>query len=448
MSLHQPPFLNNHQFTSKMTKITSVLLLLLLFLVSSSTAEIKTITITSDTRQLILFERFGFTYPGHVSIAVSSVSVAAPSPPPDPSSLGFFLITKESLLHALTGIKHSPSFCFLNSPYTERLFTFRNLSPPPAASFNRTFPVTISNEYSLYFANCAAGSSVTMTVNTKFYNLNRNGSPNYLSSGQTYLPSLFFLFSIAYFSFLAFWLYLCHVTKHYLHWVHLFMALLLLAKALSLLFSAVDKYLVQVSGVSRGWDVLFFIFHSIRVVLFFTVVVLVGTRWTFLHPLARGRGKKVIFVVIPLQVMGSVAFVVVQKTGPYMKEWVIWNLLFLLLDFGSCFLIFFLVVWSLGTLAEIFPLARGKAAMELHYSSVIMMRWFYKVVIGYLFLTRVLLVPLRIVVAYNKYEWVSYLVEETYSFVFCGVMFYLFRLLHNDAIGDEKEEEVCESDVK
>ncbi|QCD93742.1 protein GPR107-like [Vigna unguiculata] len=430
-----------------MTKIASAVLLLL-FLVSSSTAEIKTITITSDSRHLILFETFRFTYPGHVSIAVSSVFVAASSPPPDPSSQGFFLITKESLLHVLTGIKHNPNFCFLDSPYTQNLFTFRDLSPPPAASFNRTFPVTISNSYSLYFANCAAGSSVTMAVHTEFYNLNRNGSPNYLSFGQTHLPAVFFLFSIAYFSFLAFWLYLCHVTKHYLHRIHLFIALLLLMKALSLLFSAVDMYVVQVSGISRGWDVLFFIFHTIRVVLFFIVVVLVGTRWTFLHPFARGRGKKVIFVVIPLQVMASVALAVVHKTGPYIKDWFIWNLVFLLLDFGSCFLIFFLVVWSLRTLGEITPIAQGKAAMELHEFSVIMMRWFYKVVIGYLLLTRVVLVPLRIIVAYDdKYEWVSYLVEETFSFVFCGVMFYVFRLLHNNAISDEKEEE-CEIDIK
>jgi len=86
--------------------------------------------------------------------------------------------------------------------------------------------------------------------------------------------------------------------------------------------------------------------------------------------------------------------------------------------------------------------------MELHEFSVIMMRWFYKVVIGYLLLTRVVLVPLRIIVAYDdKYEWVSYLVEETFSFVFCGVMFYVFRLLHNNAISDEKEEE-CEIDIK
>lgn len=56
-------------------------------------------------------------------------------------------------------------------------------SPPP--TFSHSYPVTISNEYSLFFPNCAPETSITVTVHTEFNNLNPDGSRNYLSSGQT-----------------------------------------------------------------------------------------------------------------------------------------------------------------------------------------------------------------------------------------------------------------------
>jgi len=173
------------------------LIILLLFLFSPSTVEIKSLTISSDTRPMILFEKFRFTHKGHMSIAVSSVSVGVVSSAVQPewSRLGFFLVSEESLLQVLMEIQQNPSFCILDSHYIFVLFTFRDLSPPPTASFNRSYPVTSPNEYSLFFANCAPETSVSMVVHTEAYNLNSDASRDYLSAGQTQLPSLYFLFS-------------------------------------------------------------------------------------------------------------------------------------------------------------------------------------------------------------------------------------------------------------
>ncbi|KAG5099678.1 hypothetical protein JHK82_044730 [Glycine max] len=44
---------------------------------SPSTTEIKTLTITSDTRPMILLEKFSFTHTGNMSISVSSIFVVA-----------------------------------------------------------------------------------------------------------------------------------------------------------------------------------------------------------------------------------------------------------------------------------------------------------------------------------------------------------------------------------
>ncbi|KAG4982063.1 hypothetical protein JHK87_026812 [Glycine soja] len=427
---------------SKMVFITGVLTVVVLLLLSPSTAEIKTITITSDTRPLILFEKFGFTYPGRVAIAASSVAVVAPSSQSNLSRLGFFLISEKSLPQFIIEMEQNPTFCILNSPYTSHLFTFLDLPPPPA-TFNRSYSVTISDEYSLFFANCVPESSVSMEIHTEFFNLNRDASRNYLSSGHTNLPSLLFLFSFAYFSFfLAFSLYPRHVSKRSLERIHLLMPQLLLATGLSHLFAALDMHHVKLTG-THGWDVFFFNFDLIRVVLLFSAVILVGTRWTFLHPLVRERGKKVLFLVIPLQVLACCAYSVIHDTGPYIINWVTWNHVFLLLDLISCFAVVFLVVWSMRSLRKI---TEGEPAAAMKFSLI---KRFNLVVIGYLFFTRFVMFAFKTVLSY-EYQWVSNLVEETATLVFCIAMFYVFGLLEKDeysVIGDE-EEQVSEIVVK
>ncbi|KAL5136868.1 Protein GPR107 [Glycine soja] len=427
------------------TTAVATLLLLLFFFISPSAAEIKTLTITSDTRPMILLEKFGFTHTGHVSISVSSVFVVASGgSQPDPSRLGFFLLSEESLLQVLIEIQQNPSFCVLDSRYTMHLFTFRELSPPPSASANHTSPVTIPNEYSLFFANCAPETSVSMLVHTELYNLDADSehSRDYLSAGQTQLPTLYSLFSFAYFAFLALWIYICYSNKLSLHRIHLLMAALLLMKALNLLSAAEDKHYVKVTGTPHGWDVLFYIFQFFRVVLLFTVIVLVGTGWSFLKPFLQEREKKVLMIVIPLQVLANVASVVIGETGPFIKDWVTWNQVFLLVDIICCCAIIFPIVWSIRSLRETSK-TDGKAARNL--AKLTLFRQFYIVVIGYLYFTRIVVFALKTIAAY-KYQWVSNLAEEAASLAFYVVMFYMFRPVERNEyfVLDEEEEEAAE----
>ncbi|WJZ93225.1 hypothetical protein VitviT2T_012181 [Vitis vinifera] len=415
----------------------SVLLLLLPFV----TAEIKTLTITADSRPMILFEKFGFTHTGHVTVSVSGVSVASTLSSPDPSRLGFFLLSEESLLQVLMELQQNPSFCVLDSQYILSLFTFRDLSPPPHASFNQSYPVSSPNEYSLFFANCAPESQVTMSVRTTVYNIDNGKTKDYLSAGQTQLPALYFLFSLAYFAFLVFWIHTCYRNKRSVHRIHMLMAGLLLMKALNLICAAEDKHYVKVTGTPHGWDVLFYIFQFIRVVLLFTVIVLVGTGWSFLKPFLQEKEKKVLMIVIPLQVLANVASVVIGETGPFIKDWVTWNQVFLLVDIVCCCAIIFPIVWSIRSLRETSK-TDGKAARNL--AKLTLFRQFYIVVIGYLYFTRIVVFALRTIAAY-RYQWVSNAAEEIASLAFYLVMFYMFQPAEKNEyfVLDEEEEEAA-----
>ncbi|KAL3642529.1 Protein CANDIDATE G-PROTEIN COUPLED REPTOR 7 [Castilleja foliolosa] len=400
-----------------MTKLLFSLFVLLLITLTS--AEIKNLKISSDSRPMILFERFGFTHTGHTTITVSSVSVMSSVGSPDPSRLGFFFLSEESLIQILLELQSNPSFCVLDSKYIHPLFTFRDLSLPPDSSFNQTYPITSPNEYSLFFANCAPESTVSMNVRTELYNLDGLGrEKDYLSAGLTQLPSLYFFFSVLYFAFLAYWIYISLQNKHSVHRIHLLMGVLVVMKALNLLSAAEDKHYVKVTGTPHGWDVLFYIFQFIRVVLLFTVIVLIGTGWSFLKPFLQEKEKKVLMIVIPLQVLANIASIVIGETGPFIKDWVTWNQV------------------SLRETSK----TDGKAARNL--AKLTLFRQFYIVVIGYLYFTRIVVFALRTIAAY-KYQWVANAAEEIASLAFYAIIFYMFRPVEKNeyfALDDDEEE--------
>ncbi|XP_022888620.1 protein GPR107-like [Olea europaea var. sylvestris] len=428
-----------------MTKLLHFLLPILLFftILRPIAAEIKSLKINSDSRSMILFERFGFTHTGQVTISVSSVSVISSLASPDPSRLGFFLLAEESLIQVLVELRQNPSFCVLDSKYIHLLFTFRDLSPPPHSSFNHSYPITSPNEYSLFFANCAPESTVSMDVHTELYNLDGRGHvKDYLSAGLTLLPGLYFFFSVLYFAFLAIWVHVCLRNKKSVHRIHAVMGLLVIMKALNLLSAAEDKHYVKITGTPHGWDVLFYIFQFIRVVLLFSVIVLIGTGWSFLKPFLQEKEKKVLMIVIPLQVLANVASIVIGETGPFIKDWVTWNQVFLLVDIICCCAIIFPIVWSIRSLRETSK-TDGKAAKNL--AKLTLFRQFYIVVIGYLYFTRIVVFALRTISAY-KYQWVANATEEIASLAFYAVIFYMFRPVEKNEyfVLDDDEEEAAE----
>ncbi|KAJ4970416.1 hypothetical protein NE237_003515 [Protea cynaroides] len=429
---------HNSQMMDK--NIFSLLLFLSLLLLPFASAEIKNLKITADSRGMILFEKFGFTHTGHVTITVSDVSYSSSLSQPDLSRFGFFLLSDEALIQVLLEAEPNPNFCVLDSLYISHLFTFKDVSLSNQ-SFSHTYPVIAPDEYSLYFANCAPESQVTMAVRTEIYNTD-SGVKDYLSAGLTQLPMLYFLFSLAYFIFLGCWIYVCYSNRLSLHRIHLLMAALLLMKALNLISAAEDKHYVKVTGTPHGWDVLFYIFQFLRVVLLFTVIVLIGTGWSFLKPFLQEKEKKVLMIVIPLQVLANLASVVIGETGPFIKDWVTWNQVFLLIDIVCCCAIIFPIVWSIRSLRETSK-TDGKAARNL--AKLTLFRQFYIVVIGYLYFTRIVVFALKTIAAY-KYQWVSSAAEETANLFFYLTMFYMFRPIEKNEyfVIDDEEEEAAE----
>ena len=425
-------------------------------------AEIKKESFREDPRSSIMFEKFGFSKSGAVRIIVSGAAVSSPVVRPDNGQLGFFLLSDESLLHAIdeaqegrtrekraaatNGGGEDPdggsvsAGCVLNSPYVKKLFTFKNLK---GGHYNKSFPVTRPDEYTLFFANCAPEALVSMTVRTEMYNVNADGSKDYLPVGQAPLPAIYGFFAFCYAAFLAAWGYLTlsrdRVSAHQIH--HL-MSGLLVARLLYCLSAAEDQHYIRVTGTPHGWDVAFYLFQLVKGVILFAVIALVGTGWSFLKPVLQDREKKVLMAVIPLQVTANIAAAVIGETGPFMQGWVTWNQILLFVDVTCCCAVLFPVVWSIRSLRETSK-TDGKAARNL--SKLTLFRQFYVVVIGYLYFTRIVVYALKTVASY-KYRWVSILAEEMATLAFYLFMFYTFRPAEKSHCFslDEDEEEAAE----
>jgi G protein-coupled receptor 107 len=149
---------------------------------------------------------------------------------------------------------------------------------------------------------------------------------NYLSVGQSAVPAIYTVSAIAYFVFLAVWLYISLIQNRLsAHRIHHLMSGLLLVRSFYLLSAAEDQHYIRITGLPHGWDVAFYLFQLLKGVLLFAVIVLIGTGWSFLKPFLQDKEKKVLMVVIPLQVVANIASAVMGETGPFILNYVTWN---------------------------------------------------------------------------------------------------------------------------
>nr|GMC77227.1 protein GPR107-like [Ipomoea batatas] len=386
--------------------------------------EIKKTNIVDDSRPIILFERFGFALNGHVTVSVENVLYRSKhqNAKLNPSSMGFFLVSDASFPRILNESSYTEAFCVLSSQYVKPVFKFDELSP--VSSHNATLVIGEEpDEYNLIFGNCQREFHVSMKVFTEMYNVDGDEEKDFLPAGQTELPMIYFLFFAIYVCFLAVWGFVCLKQPQTVKKIHIIMLALLVFKALRMICAAEDKMFIRKTGTPHGWDVAFYVFGFLKGITLFTVIILIGTGWSFLKPYLQEREKRLLMFAIPLQVMENIAAVVIAETGPAKKEWLVWNETFLLIDVVCCCTIFFPIFWSIRSLREASG-TDGKASRNLE--KLTLFKQFYVVVVAYLYFTRFGVAMIGNAVSY-MHEWVVAAAAETVNLVFYLFIFYNFR---------------------
>lgn len=412
-------------------------------LLSLSSAEIRFNEIRNDNRPIIPFDEFGFTHRGRLELNVSKISLSKSNPDLDFSKVGFFLCTQDSWLHVLQQLEDGEITCALQSDLIKHVFTFNNLNGK--SEYNTIYSENDADQYTLVFANCLQQLKVSMDVRSAMYNLEgRSNNRDYLSAGKTILPRIYFLFSLIYFTLAGLWIHVLYRKRLTVFRIHFFMLAVVVLKAVNLLCEAEDKSYIKRTGSAHGWDVLFYMFSFLKGITLFTLIVLIGTGWSFLKPYLQDKEKKVLMIVIPLQVVANIAQVVIDETGPYGQDWITWKQVFLLVDVVCCCAVLFPIVWSIKNLREA-ARTDGKAAVNL--MKLTLFRQYYIVVICYIYFTRVVVYGLETITSY-KYLWTSVVAGELATLAFYVFTGYKFKPeAHNPyfVIDDEEEEAAAEA---
>jgi hypothetical protein len=275
----------------------------------------------------------------------------------------------------------------------------------------------------LFFANCERHVVVSLTIEAEMYNEAWTGARDYLSAGEAPLPVLFLVMSIFYFLASGIWSFVLYTHQKTTLKIHFLMLALVLFKALATMCESGMYHMKRTTGNSDGWNVAYYIFSLFRGVLLFTVIVLIGTGWSFLKPFLSAKEKQVIMVVFPLQVLANVADIILQEQGPAVKGWFTWRDIFHLLDIVCCCAILFPIVWSIKHLREAAH-SDGKAARNLH--KLTLFRQFYVMVVSYIYFTRIVVYLLKSTTPY-QYVWLSDCAGELATLAFYCFTGFKFR---------------------
>lgn len=426
---------------------SSLFTLAFVVLIATAVAEIRSTQIRSDSRSTIPFDEFGYTHVGRLNLTVTDISLSnlKSGPDPVPTELGFFLVTREAWQHVLEQLQDGEIRCTLHSDLVKRVFTFDKLQQPNDKEFTTSFSISDANQFTLVFANCMPNVVVSMNVHSVMYNFNpKSGQLDFLSAGKTALPVIYYLFFGVYVLMGGLWGLVLYRKRLSVYGIHFFMLAVVILKALNLLCEAEDKSYIKKTGTAHGWDVLFYIFSFLKGISLFTLIVLIGTGWSFLKPYLQDKEKKVLMIVIPLQVVANLAQVVVDETGPFSENSYTWKQVFLLVDIVCCCAVLFPIVWSIKNLREAAK-TDGKAAVNL--MKLTLFRQYYVIVISYIYFTRVVVYALETITSY-RYQWTSVVAAEAATLAFYVFTGYTFRpKVHNPyfAIDDEEEEAASEA---
>ncbi|KAK9830954.1 hypothetical protein WJX81_002346 [Elliptochloris bilobata] len=387
-------------------------------------------TVVRDDRRVILLANpFGFGADGYIDLVIRNFQYWHQGAM-DLTQTGIFVTTLEA--EAQLEIDLAQGACALDAQNVIKLLTFDAVDANRKAGHDATglnvhLPELVRDyaggEYSLFFADCQPSAVVSFDVRASLYNVRANGRKDYLAVGEDMLPTMYMVMFVLFSVGAVLWAATVARSWAVAHRLHVLMGVLAAFKALTLLSQAGELHLVKTTGHTGNWNIAFYIFTFCRGILFFTVVVLIGTGWSYMKPLLNDREKKILMIVIPLQVCAEVAIIILDENTPASKSWFTWNDILHIVDIACCCAVLFPIIWSISHLRAA-AATDGKAARNL--LKLQLFRQFYVTVIVYMYFTRIVAYLLSSSLPY-KYAWCSPAATELATLAFYVTTALAFR---------------------
>eukprot|EP00937_MAST-01D_sp_MAST-1D-sp2_P005667 g5667.t1 len=380
---------------------------------------------SEDTSRVFAIELFGFYSHGTINITVFDLQFEREAVHQE---MGLFVRRVGSQADAQTIVEESKATdrCLINAP--QNLYTIHLRGQTSWKRRTQLLKTVRPKEAGLYliaFSRCGpTNNPVSFKLDAEFSNPGfAFGGVNYLSAGQTGLPTLYAALVLAYAAML--WWWRAHLRAHRdksLN-IHRLMTLLVVLKMCQMLFESVRYHFIQLAGVAPGWSALYFVFSFLKSMMMFTVILLIGTGWSLLKHHITEKEKNVIASVLVLQVVDNLAMVAVQQAAPGSQGWMTWYDVLHLVDILCCAAILFPIVWSIRHLRQAAG-ADGKAAQNLQ--KLAQFRQFYIAVVLYIYFTRIAVFLLGSTLPFQL-EWLRDFFDEGATLTFYAVVGFKFR---------------------
>ncbi|PSC67979.1 G -coupled seven transmembrane receptor [Micractinium conductrix] len=400
-----------------------VLALLLLALGSAVEARHTLAKIRRDDRSLILVAQpLGFGEGGRLNITVSNFELWRPGNASGTKTgpfhkIGFFITTPAA--EGQLELDLAEHKCPLDSKdITITLFTFDALDPESGA-VTREFRLAdmlldyTGGEFSLFFANCEQDSAIDFNIEVSLYNV-RGDRIDYLPVGEDMLPFIYFTMFVLFTTLGVVWTGMVIKGGGDSHKIHYLMIVLITFKSLTVLSQAFMFHTISIYGDAEGWNIAFYIFTACRSLLFFVVVILLATGWSYMKPFISDKEKKLLMVVIPLQAIANVAIIYLDEFTPAAESWFTWRDILHLVDIVCCCLVLFPIVWSIKQLRDASE-TDGKVVRTL--VKLTLFRQFYIMVVCYIYFTRIIVYLLESTLPY-PYIWLAAAASELATLAF------------------------------
>ncbi|CAN0017339.1 unnamed protein product, partial [Hapterophycus canaliculatus] len=135
--------------------------------------------------------------------------------------------------------------------------------------------------------------------------------------------------------------------------IHHMMTVLLVFKTLSMLFESIRYHYLGLTGAAEAWSIVYYLFAFLKGITLFVVVLLIGSGWSLIKPFLHSRDKRIIVLVLSLQVLNNVAQIVLEETAPGSTVWLKWRNVLHVVDIICCCFILVPIVWSIRNLREV-----------------------------------------------------------------------------------------------
>ncbi|KAI9018031.1 lung seven transmembrane receptor-domain-containing protein [Phycomyces nitens] len=244
-----------------------------------------------------------------------------------------------------------------------------------------------------------------------------NPGNNHLSAGDTPLYKVYGTVFIGYLVLSIYWLSLIVQKDTKVFRAHWLMLLLVMSMSFNKALQSAKYYYMKIGLLSNGWRIGFYVFAFIKGFLSILIIVLLASGWIFIKPFLSSKDKRVISILVPLQILANVAAAIQSEATIKYTEWTLWTAVLSLADILACGV----VLWTILQTRKHLGVASSADGKELGILKKYEL-WSSLYIVGlvYVYITRIFVQLLQVSLPFRYVNWLGIAVGELATLLFFG----------------------------